>query len=29
RHVKMKNLGEVNKAALRYYVRQGMKIDKS
>jgi hypothetical protein len=29
RHVKMKNLGEVNKAALRYYVRQAMKIDKS
>jgi hypothetical protein len=29
RHVKMKNLRELNKAALRYYVRQGMKIDKS
>jgi hypothetical protein len=29
RHVKMKNLGDVNKAALRYYVKQAMKIDRS
>jgi hypothetical protein len=29
RHVKMKNLGDVNKAALSYYVKQAMKIDKS
>jgi hypothetical protein len=29
RHVRMKNLGEVNEAALRYFVKQAMKIDKS
>lgn len=28
RHVKMKSLHEVNKAALRYYVKQAMKIAK-
>jgi len=29
RHVKITNLGEVNQTALRYYVEQAMKIDKS
>jgi hypothetical protein len=29
RHVKMKNLGEVNKVALMYYVKQAMRIDNS
>jgi hypothetical protein len=28
RHVKMKNLGEVNKPALRYYIKQALKLDK-
>lgn len=28
RHVKMKNLGEVNKAALRYYMKEAVKLDK-
>ena len=28
RHVKMKNLGEVNKPALKYYIKQALKLDK-
>jgi hypothetical protein len=28
RYVKMKNLGEVNKPALRYYIKQALKFDK-
>jgi hypothetical protein len=28
RHVKMKNIGEVNKPALKYYIRQAVKLDK-
>jgi hypothetical protein len=28
RHVKMKNLGEVNKTALRYYIKQAVNLDK-
>lgn len=28
KHVKMKNLGEVNKPALRYYIKQAVKLDK-
>jgi hypothetical protein len=28
RHVKMKSLGEVNKPALRYYIKQALKLDK-
>ena len=28
RYVKLKNLGEVNKPALRYYIRQALKFDK-
>ena len=29
KHVKMKNLGDVNKPALRYYIKQAVKVDKS
>jgi hypothetical protein len=29
RHVKVKNLGEVNEAALQYHVKQAIKIDQS
>jgi len=29
RHVRMRNVGEVNSAALRYYVKQALKLDKS
>jgi hypothetical protein len=28
RHVRMKNLDEVNKPALRYYIKQALKLDK-
>jgi hypothetical protein len=28
RHVRMKNLGEVNKPALKYYIKQAVKLDK-
>src|ERR1700730_9213687 len=28
KHVRMKNLGEVNKPALRYYIKQALKLDK-
>ena len=28
KHVKMKNLGEVNRPALRYYLKQALKLDK-
>ena len=28
KHVKMKNLSEVNKTALRYYIKQAVKLDK-
>jgi hypothetical protein len=28
RHVKMKNLGDLNKAALKYYIRQAVKLDR-
>ena len=29
RHVRMRNLGEVNGPALKYYIKQGLKLDKS
>lgn len=28
RHVKMKNLGEINKPALKYYIKQAVDLDK-
>jgi hypothetical protein len=28
RHVKMRNLDEVNKPALKYYIKQAMKLDR-
>lgn len=28
KHVRMKNLAEVNKPALRYYIKQALKLDK-
>jgi hypothetical protein len=28
RHVKMKKLGDVNKTALKYYIRQAVKLDR-
>jgi hypothetical protein len=28
RHVKMKNVGEVNKPALKYYIKQAVNLDK-
>jgi len=28
KHVKMKNLGEMNRPALRYYIKQAVKLDK-
>jgi hypothetical protein len=29
KHVRMRNLGEVNSGALRYYIRQALKLDKA
>jgi hypothetical protein len=29
RHMRMRNLGEVNEAALTYYIKQALKLDKS
>ena len=29
KHVRMRNLGEVNSPALRYYIRQALKLDKA
>lgn len=29
RHVKMKNMGELKKTALRYYIKQALKLDQS
>jgi hypothetical protein len=29
KHVRMKNLGDVNKPALKYYIKQAVKLDKA
>jgi hypothetical protein len=29
KHVRMKNLGDVNRPALRYYIKQALKLDKA